>query len=385
MRRATIRQASTALILLLISNVSATGEDAKRPLNLPATPFAYAAASLPKQMASDAKRFDNTPPDNPITNHGATLGRVLFYDTKLSRNGTTSCASCHKQAFAFSDDRKVSVGFDGRKVARNSMSLINLRYYARGRMFWDERAETLEQQVLMPIENEIEMGHDLDQLVPQLQADPIYPPLFKAAFGRSTVSKKDIARALAQFVRSIVSFRSPYDLGRAQVESVEASFPNFSEQENYGKEIFLGRARCAECHLEGLENESRQSSFFFVAKPVVNGVDSDVEQADAGVADDTKQAVDRGKFKVPSLRNIQVTGPYMHDGRFHTLDQVIEHYNWSVRPHPNLDPRLEDFAANGLALPEVEKVALTAFLLTLTDQALLNDERFSDPFEQGER
>ena len=249
-------------------------------------------------------------------------------------------------------------------------------------MFWDERAETLEQQVLMPIENEVEMGHDLDALVAQLQADRIYSPLFFNAFASPDVSRERIAKALAQFVRSIVSFRSRYDIGRGQVPSIHDPFPNFSEQENYGKEIFLGRARCAQCHLESLSADSRQSAFFYVAKPVVNGVDSDQPDADAGVGEHTRQAADVGKFKVPSLRNVEFTGPYMHDGRFHTLDQVVEHYNWSVRPHPNLDPRLKDFAANGLALPEIEKVSLTKFLLTLTDRTLISDERFSDPFVQ---
>ena len=168
------------------------------------------------------------------------------------------------------------------------------------------------------------------------------------------------------------------------MKNVEEAFPNFTDEENYGKEQFFGRARCAECHLEDASqnaNAPRQSVFFYLQSAAVNGVDSQEKDDDPGVGEITKEKTDVGKFKVPSLRNIELTGPYMHDGRFHTLDQVIEHYNWSVRPHPNIDPRLEDFAANGMALPEREKVALTKFLLTLTDHELLKDPRYSNPFE----
>jgi cytochrome c peroxidase len=355
-----------------------------RHIDLPAEPYHYAGVMLPDYVASVADRFDNTPMDNPITDHGATLGRVLFYDTTLSKNQSTSCASCHLQKLAFTDGKPQSVGFDGRQVRRNSMSLINLRYYSPGKFFWDERADSLESQVLMPIEDPVEMGHRLDDLVPQLQSDPIYPPLFHAAFGDGQVSRDRIAKALAQFVRSIVSFGSPFDIGRAQVESVLDPFPNFTEQENYGKEQFFGRAKCADCHLPSQQTElsrHRQSAFFQLAKPTVNGVDNNSPEVDRGVGEHTGRSDDAGRFKASSLRNIELTAPYMHDGRFITLDQVVEHYNWSVRPHDNLDPLLQDFAANGLALPEVEKVALTQFLLTLTDHELTNDSKFSDPFQ----
>src|SRR6056297_2155646 len=220
-----------------------------RTLHLPEQPYDYGLPELQGAMLRRLRALDNTPPDNPITDHGATLGRVLFYDTSLSANGTTSCASCHAQAFAFAEPRRTSVGFDGRAVTRNSMSLVNLRFYRRGRFFWDERAATLEQQVLMPIENPVEMGHRLPDAIEQLGHDPIYPPLFKNAFGDSRVTEERIAKALAQFVRSIVSFRSRYDLGLLTVDSPLEDFPNFSDEENLGKRQFFGRARCAECHL----------------------------------------------------------------------------------------------------------------------------------------
>lgn len=367
---------------------SASGQEAvesrvARELNLPRIPFDYEAIALPPHVAEVAARFDNQPTENPISNHGATLGRVLFYDPTLSLDGSTSCASCHLQSCAFAEPKAKSVGFAGGMVRRNSMSLVNLRYYARGKFFWDERAESLEQQVLMPIEDPIEMGHRLPELQEQLQHDPIYPPLFAAAFGDERVTRDRIAKALSQFVRSIVSFRSRYDEGRALVQSVLDPFPNFSEQENLGKEQFFGRARCAECHLpddDGLPVERRQSAFFQLTQPTVNGIDNNSDDVDRGVGEVSGRAEENGKFKSSSLRNIELTGPYMHDGRFHTLDQVLEHYNWSVRPHENLDPRLEDFAANGMALPEVQKVALAVFLKTLTDQELIRDPKYSDPF-----
>lgn len=354
-----------------------------RQLTLPATPFRYADQALPRHVRQVAGHFDNTPESNPITDQGATLGRVLFYDPKLSANGSTSCSSCHSQRTAFTDARRFSQGFQGKEVDRNSMSLVNLRYYRPGKFFWDERAGSLEEQVLMPIENPIEMGHELSALISQLQSDPIYPPLFNEAFGTSEVTKERLARALAQFIRSLVSVTSRFDQGRAEVNSVLDPFPNFSEQENYGKKQFFGRARCAECHLPEMKETSRparQSAFFQLEGPLVNGIDSDSDQVDGGVGALTAKESDWGRFKATSLRNVVLTAPYMHDGRFRTLDQVIEHYNWSVKPHRNLDHRLKDFAANGLALPEVEKVALAAFLGTLTDPKFLNDPKFSDPF-----
>ena len=380
-----------ATVILSYSAGSSTdAQETQKQLRLPRKPYQYTNETLPRHFRAVAAEFDNTPPENPITDDGATLGRVLFYDRRLSANGTTSCASCHQQKLAFTDGVQFSKGFQGELVSRNSMSLINLRYHQRGRFFWDERAASLEQQVLMPIENKIEMGHSLAGVVTQVTADQRYPPLFKAAFGDERIDHTRIARALAQFLRSIVSYRSKYDVGRAQVASVYDAFPNFTEQENYGKSQFLTRGRCAVCHLsapgelaaevDAMPDRNRQSAFFVVNEPVANGVDGDTRDNDTGYAAVTTKATDAGKFKVSSLRNIFLTAPYMHDGRFTTVDRVLEHYNWSVRPHPNLDPRLAEISANGLALPEREKVALTEFLKTLTDHALLSDKRFSDPW-----
>jgi len=401
-------------LAFIIRSLSAADAPGPRQLHLPAQPYSYSELRVPTYAAETARQFDNTPVDNPITDDGATLGRVLFYDKSLSKNATVSCASCHKQSLAFTDDEPLSVGFDGRRVDRNSMSLVNSRFYRRGKFFWDERAETLEQQVLMPIENPIEMGHSIEVLIGQLTHDPIYRPLFQAAFGDATVTADRIAKALAQFVRSIVSFNSRYDQGREQATSVNEPFVNFTDQENEGKRLFFGEARCATCHVDGgqADEESdlfdldfsaqRQSAIFFMNRPVVNGIDTEPYQAsgttvsvgngqlvktpgiqydaDVGVARISTTQDDVGRFKSPSLRCVDVTGPYMHDGRFRTIEAVVEHYNWSIRPHMNLDPRLQKLDNSGIALPQAEVDALVAFLRTLTDESLLTDPKYSDPF-----
>lgn len=375
-----------ALILLMVGRAPAS--DQGRRVDLPVQSHEYARVPWPKHFRAHIARLDNTPDDNAITNAGATLGRVLFYDTNLSANQTTSCASCHKQEHAFTDPAKLSVGHTGEAVKRNSMSLINSRFYQRGRFFWDERARTLEKQVVMPIEDDIEMGHDLGQLELLLSDDAIYPPLFVDAFGDSEVTRDRIAKALAQFVRSIVSYRSKYDAGRAQVRSIRSVFPNFTDEENRGKQIFLGQGRCANCHLShGLPSDiasenrgGRQDAFFHMLRPTANGVDADVPGVDQGVGGFNGADLDMGRFKSPSLRNVEVTGPYMHDGRFALIDQVVEHYNWSVKPHPNLGGGLRQASAEGMSISEPDKDALVAFLKTLTDHELLKDPKFSDPW-----
>lgn len=245
------------------------------------------------------------------------------------------------------------------------MSLANARFYNSGRFFWDERAASLEDQTLMPIENSVEMGMNLDDLVVKLGAEPYYPPLFEAAFGSPDVTRERISFALAQFVRSMVSYRSRYDLG------LSTNFSNFTPQENQGRQIFNGRGRCNTCHV---------TDAFIAPEARNNGLD--LVLTDNGLGDITGNPADNGKFKVPSLRNIALTAPYMHDGRFATLAEVVEFYNSQVQAHPNLDQRLRQ--PNGqprrLNLSQAEAEALVAFLETLTDQNFTTDIRFSDPF-----
>ncbi len=339
-----------------------------RTLRLPETPYRYSEIDLPPHFKTPlAQRFDNTPADNPVTDHGATLGRVLFYDTRLSGNNTVSCGSCHVQKSAFVDPNRFSKGFDGKRTDRHAMSLVNLRYYPRARFFWDERAGNLEETVLLPVENTVEMGHDLARVVELLGRDEKYPELFRQAFGDRAVTRERMGRALAQFLRSMVSCRSKYDDGLAKARSVRDDFENFTTRENRGKALFL--RNCAICHKPG------QDAHFVMPGPSNNGLDEDLKNSDGGVGDITLNPRDLGRFKSPSLRNVEVTAPYMHDGRFATLEQVIDHYSTGVKRHPNRDP-----GAQPLKFTDTEKAALVAFLKTLTDRKFLTDPKFSDPF-----
>ena len=348
---------------------SAHDQSLSRPLRLPATPYNYSKIELPRHFQSQfAKPLDNTPATNPITDEGATLGRVLFYERRLSVNNTVSCSSCHLQKHAFADSNRFSKGFDGRHTDRHAMNLVDLRYYGNHRFFWDERAPGLEETVLLPIQNRLEMGQDLTRLVTLLEADRRYPKLFRSAFGSPVISPDRIGRALAQFLRSLVSYQSKYDAGRAAVASSHEDFSNFTAQENRGKALFL--RHCATCHMP------TQDAHLFMLFPTNNGLDDDLVSADGGIGEITLNPRDVGRFKSPSLRNVAVTGPYMHDGRLTTLDAVVDHYSRDFKPHLNLDPRMRpfNFTAN-------EKAALIAFLNTLTDTQFLSDPKFSDPFE----
>jgi cytochrome c peroxidase len=340
-----------------------------RKLQLPDKPYHYADLELPDHFKTEfVRRFDNTPDDNPVTDDGATLGRVLFYDTRLSANNTVSCGSCHVQKNAFVDPNRFSKGFEGNLTDRHAMSLVNLRYVPRGRFFWDERARNLEEAVLLPIQSKVEMGQDLTRLVEVLGKDEKYPELFQKAFGDGKVTRERIGKALAQFLRSMVSCRSKYDDGLAKGTSVRDDFPNFTVQENRGKALFV--SNCAICHQPG------QDVNFLMPVPSNNGLDADYKTADGGVGDITLNGRDLGRFKSPSLRNVEHTAPYMHDGRLATLDKVIDHYSKEVKPHPNLDPRIRP-----LNFTDSEKAALTAFLKTLTDNKFLTDPKLSDPWK----
>ena len=359
-------------------------ESAERGPHLPSTLFGYADVELPAHYLSNdfgdglifqnaAIENDNTPSNNPITNEGATLGRVLFYDTQLSANGTVSCGSCHIQEFAFSDPDVLSVGFDGATTRRHSMSLVNARFYQRGKFFWDERAETLEEQVLTPFLDQVEMGLTLDELVTRVENQPYYEPLVIDAFGDPDVTPDRIAAALAQFVRSIISINAPYDEGRAQVASPFEPFPSFSRLENDGKSIFLTTG-CSTCHVSEAFVNGPEG-------PQNNGLDLETI-VDRGAFEVAENSALLGSFKVPSLRNVAVSGPYMHDGRFASLDEVVEHYSSGIQDHPNLGVQLEP--SNSLAFrtqfSPYQKEALVAFLETLTDEVALTSERLSDPF-----
>lgn len=309
---------------------------------------------------------DNTPANNPITDNGATLGRVLFYDRSLSRNNTTSCGSCHQQSHGFSDPARFSKGLYGGFTTRHSMGITHSRYYQNGKFFWDERAPTLEDQTLQPIQNSVEMDMTLPEVVQRLQSKPYYGPLFQAAFGTTTVTSDRISKALAQFVRSIVSYRTKFD-SAIDANGVPHFQQVFTPQEFLGMRLFqpvqgfpiISRG-CDRCHVATGQISTQARN---------NGLDLVTQGG--------------GKFKAPSLRNVAVRGPYMHDGRFPSLTAVVNFYNNGVQNNPDLDPLMRNPQTGlpqKLNLQPNEIDALVAFLGTLTDIGIRNDPKFSDPF-----
>ncbi|WP_420430089.1 cytochrome-c peroxidase [Hyphobacterium sp.] len=344
---------------------------------LPQIPYFYADAdvTLPQHYRNGpVAAADNTPINNHITNTGAALGRVLFYDRRLSANNTTSCASCHIQSTGFSDTLRFSQGFAGEFTARHSPGLSNARYYENGHFFWDERAESLEDQTLAPIQSDVEMGLTLEAAVSRVAAESFYADLFTDAFGDAEVTSDRMAEAMAQFVRSMSSASSPFDQALAAGPLGSDAFQaSFSEAEYLGLQLFMPvpgstvqDVGCAACH----------NTLAHISDDVHNiGLD-------AGNDPDADPGNGLGEFKSPSLRNIGVRTHFMHDGRFTSLADVIEHYNSGIIGSPNLDPRLRDGPGQPqrLNLTAVEAAALEAFLHTLTDNDFLSDPRFSDPF-----
>ena len=343
--------------------------------------FNYETQNVPSYITKD-----NTPETNQINNEITTLGRVLFYDKNLSENNTIACASCHQQAFAFSDPLTSSVGLNGGNTGRHSMRLVNSRFSNEEKFFWDERATSLENQVTQPIQDHIEMGFsgtngdpDFNELIAKLSAIDYYQTLFDFAYGNSTIDEDKIQRALSQFIRSIQSFDSKFDEGFVQSPNLNAPFPNYTPQENLGKQLFLnpppnGGAGCAGCHAP--------PEFDIDPNTLNNGV--------IGVIGSTTE-VDLTNTRSPSLRDLvnpdgSLNGPLMHDGSMTSLLQVINHYN-SIPNNPaniNLDNRLQrpGNQTQQLNLTINEKSALEAFLKTLSGTDIYTNEKWSDPFDE---
>ncbi len=334
---------------------------------LPNQPFDYvdyAVTNRPAHFATPSSR-DNTPADNQLTNAGAQLGRVLFYDKRLSHGNSMACASCHFQENGFSTPERFSAGVNGALSDRHSMALANGTFYEPGRFLWDESQPTLEAQVLVPIQNPNELGQDLASLNTKLADTSFYGQLFTDAFGSPNVTSDRISKALAQFVRSMVSFDAKYD--SIFDEQGQADPSQLSAEELHGMQIFNGTGRCASCH---------ETNAQITDEPHNNGLDATT--VDPGAGDAT--------FKVASLRNVEVRGALMHDGRFTTLEQVVDFYSSNIQDHPQLDFRLRrNFDPNEgpvqFNFDESEKSALVAFLKTLTDWNFLNSPLFSDPFD----
>jgi cytochrome c peroxidase len=324
------------------------------------------------------------PPNNPLTQESVALGRRLFHDPILSGTNEVSCSTCHLQRLAFTDGKPTSVGVSGEPLAFNSMSLANLMWGPR-RFFWNGRVTSLEEQALVPIQHPDEMAQDLDELVLELGADPVYREMFDAAYGELTPAA--IAAALASFQRTLISSNSRYDRYlRGELA--------LTEVEERGRKLFMAHpdvkvalrgANCIDCHSQFLTSGFRPRFDGFSN----NGLDTE-EDLPPGLQEVTGDPEHRGMFKVPTLRNIALTAPYMHDGRFDTLEEVLDHYDHGIRRSSTLSPLIVEAdniekdveGSISLNLSEEERAAVIAFLHTLTDEEFVTDERFSSPFEQ---
>ncbi len=333
-----------------------------------------------------------------VTNELATLGRVLFYDKNMSLNNSISCSSCHQQAKAFCDNQKFSTGLEDAKTQRNAPSI----FAKSGRMFWDGRAVGISNAVLRPIKNHVEMKfEDLDKLAAKLSKIVYYPALFNSAFGSLDIDSLKIQQALLSFIENFTFSNNKFLQSLTNEHILNASEFN-------GKILFFGKAKCSNCHhISGTLGSngygSTNESF---------NIGLDLAYADNGVGSITNNANENGNFMVPTLLNVEYTAPFMHDGRFKTLDEVVEHYNSGVKNNSNLDPLLRNTTLVGnmteaqllqqfdvnhdgiitnneissiptqqLNLTVSEKKNLVDFLKTLTDPSILSDKRFSDPFK----
>lgn len=302
------------------------------------------------------------PVENPLTVEGVNLGRMLFYDPILSADSTQSCATCHNQAFAFTDNqRQFSVGIDGIEGTRNAMSLINAGWLLH--MNWDGSAENLERQAFEPVTNPIEMHNTWPAAVAKLQSDERYPELFYEAFGTSSIDSVMVVKALAQFERTLISANSKWDRylrGEAQLTVAETK----------GFEIFFTeKGDCFHCHSTILYTDNDFHN---------NGLDSIFP--DPGLSAVTGNPNDLGRFKTPTLRNLAFTAPYMHDGRFASLEELIDFYSEGVKFSATIDPLMKKVNQGGINLTVEEKANLIAFLMTLNDPSFVNNPDYSNPF-----
>lgn len=337
--------------------------------------------------SSNGVEYDNTPyaldygafpapdiaTDNPLTVQGVKLGRMLFYEKMLSKDGTQSCASCHRQEHAFTDTTRFSIGVRGLEGKRQAMTIFNMAWHTN-EFFWDGRAHLLRDQSLLPIQDELEMDETLPNVVAKLSQSQTYKDQFIRAFGSDEVTSEKMSLAMEQFMNSIISNQSKYDMylaGNAQLTPAEerGRVLYFKEYNPFFPDS--SGADCAHCHGgDNFENDMYMN----------NGLEDDAGVKDIGRENVTKNPADKAKFKVPSLRNIALTAPYMSDGRFKTLEEVVEHYNSGLKQSATLDPALQQTIDKGLLLDAQEKADLVAFLKTLTDNTLVTDSRYSNPF-----
>jgi cytochrome c peroxidase len=333
--------------------------------------------SYPKVNTSS---FSNT----YLNNNKATLGRVLFYDKNLSLDRKVSCGSCHNAKQAFSDDKKFSEGVDKVITKRNTLALATTLSFkisynpidpslSRSKFSWDDSAANLPQQVKTAFRKENEMNINDEEIMKRIAENPFYTVLFSKAFGDEEANSDRIAESITSFIDAISSTNSKFDVGleASQRFSAEKNFYNFTEAENRGKELY--NTNCASCHTD--------KHNFTVKATANNGLE--LEYEDKGIGGRLNNSELFGVFKIPFLRNIELTAPYMHDGRFETLEDVVAHYSNGINNHVNLSNELKniDGTPKNLNLSQEDQDALVAYLKTLTDESIATDERFLDPFK----
>ena len=303
------------------------------------------------------------PLNNPQTEEGIVLGKKLFFDPILSANNTQACASCHNPANAFTDTAQFSLGIDGVSGNRNSMPLFNLAWNYEDRFFWDGRESGLENQAFEPITNPIEMHTTWPEVAEKLKQHPEYPQLFRAAFGSAVIDSVLVSKAIAQFERILISSNSKFD-------NYLNGTVELTPQESEGFNIFMDESKgdCFHCH--GSQNNPLWTDNKFHN----NGLDSVL--SDLGLGRVSGDPSDNGKFKSPSLRNLSFTAPYMHDGRFSTLDEVINHYSEGLQDSPTIDPLMKKVSQGGVQFSQQEKANLKAFLLSLNDPVFVSNPNF---------
>lgn len=350
------------IYLLLIISVSACSKsDSPETETYEPTPLPL---SIP-QLFSDRIISPVIPNNNPQTVEGVALGKKLFFDTKLSGDETMACASCHSPQSAFTNNTPTSEGIDGVFGTRNSMPLFNLAWNYGERFTWDGKQLSIERQALEPVENPIEMHSDWADVINKLQSDSEYPELFRLAFKTSLITKELTTKAIAQFERTLISANSKFDRYTLGQETL-------TSQELNGLDVFLreDKGDCFHCH--GTPSNPLWTDNIFHN----NGLDTNV--TDLGLGGVTGDSNDNGKFKSPSLRNLAYTAPYMHDGRFETLDQVIEFYSTGLQNSTTIDVLMKNIDNGGVQLSTQDKADLKAFLLSLSDPSFLTNPDFQE-------
>lgn len=344
--------------ILLVAGCQQLADTGRAHRSHKATPYSLKFPA----WAADSLFNPIVPYDNPLTVEGIALGRHLFYEKALSRDNDLSCGSCHLQQHAFSDPRRYSVGLDGQQGTRNAMALVNLAWSHF--FFWDARSLTIELQAFEPVRDHRELFNSWPEIIQRLKEKPGYEQQFQQAFGTMEFDSLHVVFALAQFERTLVSFDSPFDRFHYGCDSSA-----LTPAQQRGKDLFFGRAHCMDCHeLPGFQDHT-----------VINiGLDSVI--TDPGMGGYTGKAWHMGRFKTPTLRNIAASAPYMHDGRFATLREVIDFYADDVHLNtPNFDDHMFAWKLGVVRLDEHDREDLVQFLTALTDSTFLTDPHLAPP------